>query len=82
MTLKLGIIGGSGIADAGFFKEVEKKMLETPYGRPSALYIIGKSGETEVVFLPRHGMGHTIPPHKINYRANIWRLAENGLQAR
>ncbi len=77
--LKLGIVGGSGIADAGFFKEVERKEIDTPYGKPSAPYIIGRSGELEVIFLPRHGMGHTIPPHKINYRANIWGMKELGV---
>jgi 5'-methylthioadenosine phosphorylase len=79
MTHKLGIIGGSGIADAGFFKELERKTLDTPYGKPSAPYIIGKSGDLDVVFLPRHGIGHTIPPHKINYRANIWGMKELGV---
>ena len=77
---KLGIIGGSGIADAGFFEEVERKEMETPYGKPSAPYIIGKSGDVEVIFLPRHGIGHTIPPHKINYRANIWGMKELGVK--
>ena len=80
MTLKLGIIGGSGIADAGFFKEVEKKTLDTPYGKPSAPFVIGRAGEIEIIFLPRHGIGHTIPPHKINYRANIWGMKELGVQ--
>ncbi len=80
ISLKLGIIGGSGIADAGFFKEVRKKPLDTPYGKPSAPYVIGSSGEVEVVFLPRHGIGHTIPPHKINFRANIWGMKELGVK--
>ncbi|MFO7619495.1 MAG: S-methyl-5'-thioadenosine phosphorylase [Thermoplasmata archaeon] len=77
--LKLGIIGGSGIADAGFFEEDHRKELDTPFGKPSAPYIIGKSGNLEVVFLPRHGIGHSIPPHKINYRANIWGMKEMGV---
>jgi len=77
--LKLGIMGGSGIADAGFFKEMERREIDTPYGKPSAPYIIGKSGDLEVVFLPRHGIGHTIPPHKINYRANIWGMKSLGV---
>ena len=53
--------------------------METPYGKPSAPFIIGKSGEVEVIFIPRHGIGHTIPPHKINYRANIWGMKELGV---
>ncbi len=76
---KLGIIGGSGIADAGFFEEIERKELDTPYGKPSAPFIIGKSGEVDVIFIPRHGVGHTIPPHKINYRANVWGMKELGV---
>jgi 5'-methylthioadenosine phosphorylase len=80
MTLRLGIIGGSGIADAGFFKEIERKELDTSYGKPSAPYILGKSGSVEVIFLPRHGIGHSIPPHKINYRANIWGMKELGVR--
>ncbi len=76
---RLGIIGGSGIADAGFFKEIERKELDTPYGKPSAPYIVGDAGNVEVVFLPRHGVGHKIPPHKINYRANIWGMKELGV---
>jgi 5'-methylthioadenosine phosphorylase len=59
---------------------VERKALDTPYGKPSAPYVIGKSGEIDVVFLPRHGIGHTIPPHRINYRANIWGMKELGVQ--
>jgi len=77
---KLGIIGGSGIADAGFFEEVERKELDTPYGKPSAPYIIGRSGNVKVIFLPRHGIGHVIPPHKINYRANVWGMKELGIK--
>lgn len=75
----MGIIGGSGIADAGFFREIERKEIETPYGNPSAPYIIGKAGEADVIFLPRHGIGHKIPPHKINYRANVWGMRELGV---
>ena len=78
--VKLGIIGGSGIADAGFFEEIERKEMETPYGKPSAPYIIGKSRDVELIFMPRHGIGHTIPPHKINYRANIWGMKELGVK--
>ena len=79
MSIKLGIIGGSGIADAGFFEEVERKEVDTPFGKPSAPYIIGKSSEIDVIFLPRHGVGHVIPPHKINYRGNIWGMRELGV---
>lgn len=80
IMVKLGIIGGSGIADAGFFEEIEKKELTTPYGKPSAPYILGRSGDVDIIFLPRHGIDHTIPPHKINYRANIWGMKELGVK--
>ncbi len=82
MTVKVGIIGGSGIADAGFFNEVGRKSIETPYGKPSGEYILGEvggAGKAEVIFLPRHGPGHKTPPHKINYRANIWGFKELGV---
>ncbi len=79
MTVKIGIIGGSGIADAGFFEEVEKKEMDTPYGKPSDPFVIGRSGEADVIFLARHGAGHKIPPHEINYRANIWGMKELGV---
>ncbi len=80
MSEKIGIIGGSGIADAGFFEEVEKKALDTPFGKPSAPYVIGRTGEMDVIFLPRHGVGHKIPPHDINFRANIWGMKELGVR--
>jgi len=78
MTVKIGILGGSGIANSGFFEEVERKEVGTPYGKPSGEYIIGKAGGVDVIFLPRHGPGHTIPPHEINYRANVWGMKELG----
>jgi 5'-methylthioadenosine phosphorylase len=80
VSVKLGIIGGSGIADAGFFEEVGKKDIDTPYGKPSAPYIVGRVAETEVIFLPRHGIGHRIPPHEINFRANVWGMRELGVK--
>lgn len=80
MTVKVGLLGGSGIADAGFFEEVERKEVETPYGKPSAPFIIGRCDDADVVFLPRHGEGHKIPPHKINFKANIWGMKELGVQ--
>lgn len=81
MTLKIGIIGGSGIADAGFFEEVGRKEIETPYGQPSGPFIVGRMAgvDAEIYFLPRHGIGHVIPPHKINYRANVWAMKNAGV---
>lgn len=79
MKGKIGIIGGTGIADAGFFKIIEKKEVKTPYGKPSAAYSIAKCGSIDVVFLPRHGIGHSIPPHEINFRANLWGMKHLGV---
>lgn len=79
MKGKIGIIGGSGIADSGFFKVVGKKSVDTPYGKPSGEYMMGNVNGTDVVFLPRHGVGHKIPPHEINARANIWGMKELGV---
>jgi len=75
----LGVIGGSGIYDIPGLEITDSVKLTTPYGEPSDLYRIGKSGDTEVAFLPRHGSMHHIPPHKINYRANIWGFREIGV---
>lgn len=80
MTELVGLLGGSGIADAGFFEEIERREINTPYGKPSAPFIIGRCGGADIVFLPRHGVGHKIPPHKINFRANIWAMKELGVR--
>jgi len=68
----LGIIGGSGLYEIEGIKVLEERNLLTPYGEPSDSYIISEVNGKEVVFLSRHGRGHRIPPHLINYRANIW----------
>jgi 5'-methylthioadenosine phosphorylase len=74
---KIGIIGGSGIQS--LFESSEEVKISTPYGQPSGTIEIGKIRNIEVAFLPRHGKGHIIPPHKINSRANIWALNELGV---
>ena len=51
-----------------------RQIMRTPYGEPSGPLTFGKINDNEVVFLPRHGSGHTIPPHEVNYRANLWAL--------
>ncbi len=75
----LAIIGGSGFTT---FSELEKVRqipgIETPYGIPSGPLLRGCLYNREVVFLARHGVGHTLPPHRINYRANLWALREAG----
>lgn len=69
-----GIIGGTGLASIHDLKIMRREVIRTPYGEPSQPLIFGQLSGKEVVFLARHGSGHTIPPHGINYRANIWAL--------
>ena len=77
---KIGIIGGSGLTSLSGVKISETRKVDTPYGSPSGALTFGSFGEKEIVFLPRHGDPHTIQPHKINYRANIHALKENGVE--
>ena len=72
----LAIIGGSGLTELGNLEISRRQIARTPYGEPSGALIFGKIGGQEVVFLARHGYGHTIPPHLVNYRANIHALVE------
>lgn len=76
---RLGIIGGSGLTRLKDFEITGRRVVRTPYGEPSAPLTYGQLGGQEVVFLPRHGQGHTIPPHCINYQANLWALKECGV---
>lgn len=75
---RVGIFGGSGFYS--FLEEVEEVEIETPFGAPSAPIAIGHIEGTGVAFLPRHGQGHALPPHMINYRANLWALKEMGVE--
>lgn len=61
--------------------QVRRQVIRTPYGEPSGALTFGVLNGREVVFLARHGYGHTIPPHAVNYRANIWALASQGIKA-
>ncbi|HEX8962353.1 MAG TPA: S-methyl-5'-thioinosine phosphorylase [Rhodocyclaceae bacterium] len=72
------IIGGSGLTQLSNLDIVRREVVRTPYGEPSGALTFGRIGDCEVVFLARHGYGHTIPPHLVNYRANIWALAKAG----
>lgn len=75
---KLAIIGGTGLTSLKNLEIINREVVHTPYGEPSAPLTHGSIGGKEVLFLARHGYGHTIPPHKVNYRANIWALKEAG----
>ncbi|MEM0445536.1 MAG: S-methyl-5'-thioadenosine phosphorylase [Nitrososphaerota archaeon] len=76
----IGLIGGSGIYSAEMLSEAKQVKAHTPYGAPSAPMTVGRVGGHKVVFLPRHGIAHSIPPHMINYQANIWALKEQGVE--
>ena len=76
---KVAIIGGTGLTHIDGLEIVSREIIQTPYGEPSGPLVKGVLSEKTVYFLPRHGAGHTIPPHKINYRANIWALKEVGI---
>lgn len=72
---KLAIIGGSGLTKLPGLTITHRQVVRTPYGEPSGALTFGELSGHPVVFLARHGYGHTIPPHLVNYRANIWALA-------
>ena len=74
----LGVIGGSGIYDLPGLTRVSVQAVETPYGAPSSDILRGTLGGTDLLFLPRHGKHHALPPHQINYRANICALKKLG----
>ena len=75
----VGVIGGSGVYALDGFKPTREERVETPWGSPSDLLRFGRLGETEVVFLARHGQGHVYSPSTINYRANIDALKRAGV---
>jgi 5'-methylthioadenosine phosphorylase len=74
----IGVFGGSGFYR--FLDEVEEVAVDTPYGPPSARIRIGAVDGTQVAFLPRHGDDHSLPPHRINYRANVWAMRSVGVR--
>ncbi len=74
-----GIIGGTGLTQLDNLNITRRQIARTPYGEASQPLIFGEIAGVEVVFLARHGGGHTIPPHAVNYRANIWALHSVGV---
>jgi len=70
----LAIIGGSGLTQLSNLEVTHRQVVRTPYGEPSGALTFGKIEGREVIFLARHGYGHTIPPHEVNYCANVWAL--------
>ncbi|WP_407291240.1 S-methyl-5'-thioinosine phosphorylase [Stutzerimonas zhaodongensis] len=75
------IIGGTGLTELPGFTLLEAVPMDTPYGSPSADILRGRYAGREVLFLARHGHPHRIPPHQVNYRANLWALRRVGAQA-
>ena len=80
MSIKIGIIGGSGLYKMGIIDDTEEIDVNTPFGKPSDKITLGKISGVEVAFLPRHGKGHAIAPHKVNYRANAFAMKECGVE--
>lgn len=75
----VAIIGGSGLTKLKNLRITRREVIRTPYGEPSAPMVFGQLSGREAVFLPRHGPGHTIPPHEVNYRANLWAIKQTGV---
>lgn len=75
---ELAVIGGSGFYE--LLADAERRTVDTPYGEPSDAITLSEIGGRRVAFLPRHGRGHALPPHRINYRANLWALRALGVR--
>ncbi len=75
----LGIIGGTGLTQLANLEITHRKVARTPWGEPSGALTFGRICGQDVIFLARHGYGHTIPPHEVNYRANLWALKDHGV---
>jgi 5'-methylthioadenosine phosphorylase len=79
-TVKIGVIGGSGLYDIETLTDVQRVNLDTPFGHPSDEYILGTLEGVRVAFLPRHGRGHRISPSELNFRANIYGFKKIGVE--
>lgn len=79
MQAEIGIIGGTGVYDPKLLEKPQKFKISTPFGSPSDLITLGEFSGKRIAFINRHGEGHTIPPHKVNSRANIWALKSLGV---
>jgi 5'-methylthioinosine phosphorylase len=78
MSIDLALIGGTGLYKFPGLQNAERAAVDTPYGHPSDAIVIGTVGASRIAFLARHGESHTIPPHRVNYRANLWALHHLG----
>jgi 5'-methylthioadenosine phosphorylase len=77
--MTLAVIGGSGLSKLASLESTQRKVVRTPYGEPSGALTFGAIRGHRMVFLARHGYGHTIAPHEVNYRANLWALKEENV---
>ncbi|MFE0464957.1 S-methyl-5'-thioadenosine phosphorylase [Kitasatospora sp. NPDC058965] len=77
-SAEVGVIGGSGLYE--LLHDVTEVRVDTPYGAPSDALFVGEAAGRRIAFLPRHGRDHRIPPHRINYRANLWALHALGVR--
>ena len=77
--MKIGVIGGSGLYQMKDLKILDRVALDTPFGDPSDKVVLGEINQTAIAFIPRHGVGHRIPPSEINFRANIFALKKLGI---
>jgi len=76
--IALAVIGGTGVYRLGALEDAEALHVDTPYGAPSGPLRVGRLGQARVAFLARHGEGHALPPHRVNYRANLYALRQAG----
>jgi 5'-methylthioadenosine phosphorylase len=76
----LAVIGGSGLSQLASLEVTQRKVVRTPYGEPSGALTFGRIRGQGLVFLARHGYGHTVAPHEVNYRANLWALKDAGVE--
>ena len=76
---EIGVFGGSGFYS--LLEDVREIKVDTPYGAPSDSFFLAEVGGRSVAFLPRHGRRHTIPPHGVPYRANVWAMRALGVKA-
>lgn len=76
----IGIIAGTGVYDPNIFQDMKEAKISTPYGMPSHFVFLGRYKDARIALIPRHGRDHSIPPHRINYRANIFALKQLGVK--
>jgi len=77
----IGVIGGTGLTEPVFFEEIRTVVVATPFSAQPVQVFRGTLGGVQAAFIPRHGKGHKIPPHRVNYRANLWALHKSDVRA-